>query len=89
LLPIFENMAVTAVESSKMKNEIDIKNLLTILGHCGEATARMTGKAHGYDVVGVFKPCEACSVRKIRQENISKEWKASMSIKCLKLNCCT
>ena len=54
-----------------MKNKIDINNLHTILGHCGEATARMTG----YDVVGVFKPCEACSVGKARQKNIKKEWK--------------
>ena len=58
-----------------MKNKIDINNLHTILGHCGEATARMTGKAHGYDVVGVFNPCEACSVGKARQKNINKEWK--------------
>ena len=35
----------------------------------------MTGKAHGYDVVGIFKPCEACSVGKARQKNINKEWK--------------
>jgi hypothetical protein len=39
-------MATTAVESSRMKNKIDFNNLQTILGHCGEATARMTGKAH-------------------------------------------
>ena len=53
LLPIFENMAITTVELRKMKNMIDINNLHTILGHCSEATARMTGKAYVYDVVGV------------------------------------
>ena len=63
-----------------MKNKIDINNLHTFLGHCGEATSRMTGKAHGYDVVGVFKPCEACSVGKERQKNINKEWKGGSVI---------
>jgi hypothetical protein len=45
------------------------------VGHCAEDTARMTGKSHGHDVVGVIKPCEACSVAKARQKNINKEWK--------------
>ena len=68
-------MVTTAVESSSMRKKIDINNLHKMLGHCGEATARMTGKAHGYDVVGIFKPCEACSVGKARQKSINKEWK--------------
>ena len=46
LLHIIKNMETTAVESSRMKSKIDINNLYTILGHCGEATPRMTGKAH-------------------------------------------
>ena len=78
LLPIFENMATTNVRSSRMKNEIDINNLHTILGHCGEATARMTGKAHGYDVVGAFNPCEACSVGKARQRTSTKSGRVAV-----------
>ena len=54
LLPILVDMLTTVVDSRKMKNKMDINNLHTILGHCGDATARMTGKAHGYDVVGVL-----------------------------------
>ena len=66
MLPIFEDMATTAVESSRMRNNIDINDLHKKFSHCGEATDRMTGKAHGYDVVDVFMPCEACSVGKVR-----------------------
>ena len=84
LLPIFENMATTAVESSKMNNKIDINNLHTILGHCGEATARMTGKAHGYDVVGIFKPCEACSVGKARQKSVTAGERLYVDIRSIK-----
>ena len=73
--PFYVDMATTVVDSRKMKNKIDTNNLHTILGHCGEDTARMTGKSHGYDVVGVFKQCEACSVGKSRPKNINKEWK--------------
>jgi hypothetical protein len=77
LLPIRVDMATIVFDSRGMKKNIDIYNLHTILVHCGEATAKMTGKAKGYDVVGVFKPCEACSVGKARQKNINKEWKGS------------
>ena len=73
LIPMMGNVATTAVETKK--TTININNLHKILGHCGEATARMTGKAHGYDVVGAFKTCEACSIGKARQKNINKDWK--------------
>jgi hypothetical protein len=37
----------------------------------------MTGKSFGYDVVGDYKTCEACSIAKTRQKNINKDWKGS------------
>jgi hypothetical protein len=37
----------------------------------------MTGKGFGYDVVGDYMTCEACSVAKARQKNINKDWKGS------------
>ena len=66
LLPILVDMTTTFVESNRMNSNIDINNQHTTLGHRGEATARMTGKAHGYDVVGVLETCEACSVGEAR-----------------------
>jgi hypothetical protein len=37
----------------------------------------MTGKSFGYDVVGNYMTCEACSVAKARQKNINKDRKGS------------
>jgi hypothetical protein len=38
-------------------------------------TPRMTGKCYGFDVVGDYKNCEACSVAKARKKTINKDWK--------------
>jgi hypothetical protein len=46
------------VDGNKVKSKININNLHRILGHCGEAATRMTGKSYGYDVVGDYKTCE-------------------------------
>jgi hypothetical protein len=46
------------------RNFINVNNLHKILGHCGEASARLTGKALGYKVIGKFDTCEACSIGK-------------------------
>jgi hypothetical protein len=71
LLPILgNNIATTAVEASKVKPKININNLHKIVGHCGEVATRMTGKSFGYDVMGDYKTCEACSVAKARQKNV-------------------
>ena len=45
------------------------------MGHCGEASARLTGKALGYEGIGTFDTCEACSIGKSRQKNVNKDWK--------------
>jgi hypothetical protein len=52
-----------------------------ILGHCGEVNARHTGKTYGYEITGKFDVCEAFSVGKAREKNISKEWKGGISIR--------
>ena len=46
-----------------------------ILSHCGEVSARLTGRSFGYEVIGKFETCEACSVGKARQKKVNKEWK--------------
>jgi hypothetical protein len=74
LLPILgNNIATTAVEANKVKPKININNLHIIVGHYGEVATRMTGRSFGYDVVGDYKTCEACSVAKARQKNINKD----------------
>jgi hypothetical protein len=50
------------------------------LGHCGEVSARLTGKALVYEVIGAFDTCEACSIGKAKQKNINKHWKGGFSI---------
>ena len=51
--PPLNDVSTTVVESKKekSKNMIDVNNLYKILGHCGEANARFTGKALGYEVI--------------------------------------
>ena len=75
--PLLNDVSATVVESKKekSKNMIDVNNLHKILGHCGEASARLTGKALGYEVIGTFDTCEACSIGKARQKNVNKDWK--------------
>jgi hypothetical protein len=62
------------------KNSINVNNLHKILDHCGAASARLTGKALGYEVIGTFDTCEACSIGKARQKNINKQWKGGSSV---------
>jgi hypothetical protein len=64
----------TAVEVNKVKPN-NINNVHKGLGHCGKVATRKTGNSFGYDVVGDYKPCEACSVAKARQKNINKDWR--------------
>ena len=75
--PLLNDVIATVVESKKetSKNMIDVNNLHKILGHCGEASARLTGKSLGYEVIGTFDTCEACSIGKARQKNVNKDWK--------------
>jgi hypothetical protein len=71
---LLNDVSATVVESKKemSKNMIDVNNLHKILGHCGEASARLT---RSYEVIGTFDTCEACSIRKARQKNVNKDWK--------------
>jgi hypothetical protein len=78
LLPILGNsIATTVVEANKFKPKISINNLHKIVDRCGKVPTRLTGKGLGYDVVGDYKTCEACSFAKARQKNINKDWKGS------------
>jgi hypothetical protein len=53
---------------------LDINNLHKILGHCGEASARLTRKALGKKVIGTFFTYNACSIGKERQKNVNRDW---------------
>jgi hypothetical protein len=63
-------MLADVVDSKKerSKNTIDVNNLHKILGHCGEVSARLTGKALGYEVIGTFDVCEVCSIGKVSRK---------------------
>jgi hypothetical protein len=65
----------TSVLETKKHEKIDVNNLHKILGLCGEVNARLTGKAHGYEVIGKFDVCEACSVGKTMQKRSTKNGK--------------
>jgi hypothetical protein len=68
--PVLADMSTTVVDpkKEKPKNSINVNNLHKILGHCGKASARLTGKALGYEVIGTFDTCEACSIEKAKQK---------------------
>jgi hypothetical protein len=72
---VLADIGATVVNAKKQKpkNSINVNNLYKILGHCGEAGARLTGKALGYKVIGTFDTCEACSAGKAKQKNIKKQ----------------
>jgi hypothetical protein len=79
---VLNGIGATVVDpkKGKAKNTVNVNNLHKILGHCGEATARLTVKALGYKVIGTFDTCEACSIGKARQKNINKQWKGGISV---------
>jgi hypothetical protein len=79
LLQVLADVGTSVLETKK-RNTIDLNNLHKILGHCGEVNARLTRKAYGNEVTGIFDVCEACSVTKARQKNINKEWKGGRLI---------
>lgn len=51
--------------SESQKSMIDVNNLQKVLGHCGEASVRLTGNSLGYEVIGTFDTCEACCMGKV------------------------
>jgi hypothetical protein len=65
---LLHDIGATAVDPKKenSKNSISVNNLHKILGHCGEASARLTGKAVGYEVIGTFDTSEATWRKTIR-----------------------
>jgi hypothetical protein len=74
---VLDDIDSTDVNTKKGKSNssINVNNLHKILGHCGEASARLTGKTLGYEVIGTFDTCEACSIGKAKQKtsiNIGK-----------------
>jgi hypothetical protein len=79
LLQVLGDVGTSVLETKKCET-IDVNNLHKTLAHCGEVNTRLTGKAYGYEVTGKFDVCEACSVAKLRQKNINKEWKGGSSI---------
>jgi hypothetical protein len=40
----------------------------------------LTENALGYEVIGAFEKCEACSIGKARQNNVNKHWKGGSLI---------
>jgi hypothetical protein len=64
---------VVNTKKGKSKNSINLNNLHKILGHCGEASARLTGKTLGYEVIGTFDTGKAYSIGKAKQKNINKQ----------------
>jgi hypothetical protein len=74
-IPMIGDVASTAVESNKVKNNVDITNLHEVLGKCGEATARMTGKSDEHPSAG--ETCEAGSVGKAKQKNAKEDWEGN------------
>jgi hypothetical protein len=84
---VLPDIGATVVNPTKgkPKNSINVNNLHKILGHCGAASARLTGKALGYEVLETFDSCEACSIRKAKQKSINKQWKGGGSVPGVRL----
>jgi hypothetical protein len=68
LLPVLGDVGNSVLETKKCKT-IDVNNLHKILDDCGEVNTRLTVKAYGYEIIGKFDVCEACSVGKARHKN--------------------
>jgi hypothetical protein len=73
---MMNNIGASAMRLEKSEC-MDINNLHKILGHCGEARARLTGKALGYEVTGKalgyevtgkFENCESCAMVRLNRK---------------------
>ncbi len=62
---------------TKRNKSVNVNDLHEQLGHPNEATTRLTGRAIGLNVTGIFQPCEACLIGKAKKNRISKEPKAT------------
>jgi hypothetical protein len=63
--------AIVVDNKEKSKNTIDVNNLHKILGHYSEVSARLTGKALGYNVLEHLLPVKrAPFAKKIRKTSI-------------------
>jgi hypothetical protein len=74
LTPIMDNIGASAMRLEK-REYMDISNLHKILGHCSEASARLTGKALGYEVTGKLDICESCAIGKAKQKSANRDGK--------------
>jgi hypothetical protein len=74
--PVLSDVGAATIETRKgnSKNKFNINNMHRILGHYAKTSAKLTGKALGYDVVGTFDTFEAFSIGKARQKNVIKDW---------------
>jgi hypothetical protein len=59
-------------ETTKAKS-INVNDLHEQLSHPDEATTRLTGRALGLNVTGLFQQCEGCLIGKAKKTRISKE----------------
>jgi hypothetical protein len=70
---------IAKVSSNAIK-DIDINMFHEMIGHCGVDRLKKTANIHGLKLKGEFKVCEDCEVAKLRQRNVSEDWKSGIQV---------
>jgi len=75
LIPVQTEVSYTITDkpnSILRKPTKDVNDLHQALGHPSEVITKLTGEAMGFNLVGEFHVCEACTIGKARQKNVPK-----------------
>jgi hypothetical protein len=60
--------------------EIDVNKFHDMIEHCGVDRLKRTANIHCLKLKREFKVCGDCSVSKVRQRNINKDWKGGSQV---------
>jgi hypothetical protein len=70
-------VAHNKLDSSK---SIDANKFDEMIGYCGLHHLKKTAQVHRLKLKGDFKVCKDCSVAKVRQKNLNKDWKGGSQV---------
>jgi hypothetical protein len=78
------SVAYNAISNPVSKKNIDINESINesnkMLGNCGLDESENTAKIDDFKLRGEFQTCEECTIAKVGQSNVNKDWKGGSQI---------